>query len=76
MSPDKKDRRLKREFHECFKIEENHLKTNDGKIKVYYRYYSLFNGSRGTWLAQKGDAIKEGKRHQALITEAYFTFEV
>jgi len=33
----------------------------------YYRYYSLYNGSRGSWFRNNEYAIKEGKKHQQII---------
>ena len=32
-----------------------------------WRYYSLYNGARGTWHSKEEYAIEEGEAHKALI---------
>ena len=32
-----------------------------------YRFWSLYNGTRGAWTFNKNTAIEQGERHQKLI---------
>jgi len=42
------------------------------KETVYeYRFYSLFNGARGSWWPEKDTAVEEGEEHQSLICKVY-----
>ena len=36
-----------------------------------YRFYSLYNGTRGAWYHNKEKAIKDGEAHQRIIQTLY-----
>jgi len=52
------------DMEKIYKIEERDSEYN-GVHK--YRFYSLYNGTRGAWSYRKENAIKEGEIHQKII---------
>jgi hypothetical protein len=49
-----------------YEIEEKH-ETENNYNYVEYRFLSLYNGMRGTWLASVEQAKEQGEKHQAII---------
>ena len=47
------------------------LESRDTYHGKDYRFFSLFNGTRGAWCGTKENAIKEGKQHQNIVTTIY-----
>lgn len=42
------------------------IETLNGRY-TSYRFRSLFNECVGTWCSSKGEAIKDGEKHQKII---------
>jgi|GEM_PF-5242994 len=51
-------------MEKIYGIEES---DNDYHGACKYRFYSLYNGTRGAWSYRKENAIKEGEIHQKII---------
>ena len=47
------------------------IEKMEGYRVCEYRFYSLYNGTRGTWRSTKKDAIKDGEAHQRIIQTLY-----
>lgn len=51
-----------------YRIEEE--RRVDTYNPLVYRFYSIYNGTRGTWQRDRAMAVKDGEQHQRIIEES------